>query len=136
MYSRFKRSCISSSPRPATIAISLAMLLLASSVSAEPANRKIGFSVQVSTSGLTKTTVAKISIIHVHPNSQALTAGVKVGDELVTIDNTSVPGNSVFKLKEHMAFVPGVPKKITFKRPTGALYEVIFVRAGKSESGR
>jgi C-terminal processing protease CtpA/Prc len=120
------------------VALTLSVLALAgaSRVEAQPSNKKIGFSVQVMTQGLTKTTVAKISVTQVSPDSQALEAGVALGDEVVKIDNTHVPGNSVFTLKAQMAFVAGVPKRVTFRRATGAQYDVVFVRAAKAKAAR
>ena len=96
---------------------------------AQPPEKKIGFGVQVSTDGFFSATIAKVSVTQVSPDSQALAAGVSVGDEVVKIQEISVPGNSAIKLKEHMDFVPGVPKKITFKRTNGTEYEVVFTRA-------
>jgi hypothetical protein len=43
--------------------------------------------------------------------------------------NIVVPGANDLKLKAHMDFVPGVPKKVTFKRPNGVVYVATFVRA-------
>ena len=129
MNSSLTRSFISTSRRSAAIAISLLGLLCAAGVHAETSEKKIGFSVQVHTEGFLSATVAKISVTQVSPDSQAQSAGVAVGDELVKIQEIIVPGNHGSTLKEHMTFVPGVPKKMTFKRPTGAQYEVVFRRA-------
>jgi len=98
-------------------------------VLAQPPARKIGFGVKVMTDGLLSQTVARIEVAKVSPGSQAQAAGVAVGDELVRIDDTPVPGNSAMTLKAHMDFVPGVPKKVTFKRPSGVIYVATFVRA-------
>ena len=56
-------------------------------------------------------------------------AGVVVGDNVVRIEKTVVPGASAFTLKEHMDFVPGVPKTLGFRRANGSVYDVTFVRA-------
>jgi ABC-type sugar transport system substrate-binding protein len=94
----------------------LLWLLLAPTQSAwaQAADKKIGFAIQVSTDGYFSTTVAKVEVTQVSPGSQALAAGVAAGDEVVKIQDITVPGNSAGKLKEHMDFVPGVPKKLTF----------------------
>lgn len=120
----------------AALALSVLALACASRAEAQPSTMKIGFSVQVMTQGLTKTAVAKVSVTKVSPGSQALEAGVAVGDELVRIGTTTVPGNSAFNLKPQMAFVPGVPKRITFRRATGAEYDVVFVRAVGAKDAR
>jgi C-terminal processing protease CtpA/Prc len=98
------------------------------SVLAQPAGKKIGFGVQVSTDGFFSTTIAKVAVTQVSPDSQALVAGVSAGDELVKIQDVKVPGNSAANLKEHMEFVPGVAKKITFKRANGTEFDVVFTR--------
>lgn len=118
-------------PKRRAFAIAGLFLLLAcaTTAQAQPTEKKIGFSVQVSTDGFFSTTIAKVAVTQVSPDSQALAAGVVAGDELVKIQDVTVPGNSAGKLKEHMDFVPGVPKKIIFKRANGSEYEVIFTRA-------
>ena len=96
---------------------------------AQQPEKKIGFGISVSTDGFFSTTIAKVAVTQVSADSQALGAGVAAGDEVVKIQDITVPGNSANKLKEHMDFVPGVPKKITFKRANGTEYEVVFTRA-------
>lgn len=114
---------------PAVIAICMLALMFTQGVAAQPPEKKIGFGVQVYTDGFFSSTVTKITVTQVVAASQALAAGVAVGDELIRIQETVVPGGSATKLKEHMEFVPGVPKKITFKRANGSEYDVVFVRA-------
>ncbi|OYU46010.1 MAG: hypothetical protein CFE44_04455 [Burkholderiales bacterium PBB4] len=96
---------------------------------AQPSEKKIGFGMSVSTDGFFSTTIAKVSVTQVSPDSQALAAGVVAGDEIVKVQDITVPGNSANKLKEHLDFVPGVPKKITFKRANGTEYDVVFTRS-------
>lgn len=98
-------------------------------VRAQQPDKKIGFSIQVGTDGYFSSTIAKVAVTQVNPDSQALAAGVVVGDEIVKIQEITVPGNNASKLKEHLDFVPGVPKKVTFKRANGSKYEVVFRRA-------
>lgn len=120
-----------------TLATASMLVLLASvpMAHAQQTEKKIGFAVQVSTDGFFSTTIAKVAVTQVSPDSQALAAGVAAGDEIVKIQDIPVPGNSATKLKEHMDFVPGVPKKIIFKRLNGSEYEVIFTRAATPKSG-
>lgn len=126
---------MTTSRRAAILSISFLALLGARGAEAQPSEKKIGFTVQVLTDGFVNVTVAKIVVTQVSPDSQALAAGVAIGDEVVKIQETTVPGNSVLKLKEHMAFVPGSPKKMTFKRLTGAQYDVVFVRPAEPKHG-
>lgn len=99
------------------------------SVWAQTAERKIGFSVAVNKESFFSTTVSNVTVTKVTPDSQAQVAGVAPGDEIIKIQGTTVPGNSALKLSSYMDFVPGVPKRITFKRSNGSEYEVVFTRA-------
>lgn len=120
-------------------AVAITSLLLAlipfQEVCAQQSEKKIGLGVQVSTDGFFSSTIAKVAVTQVSPDSQALAAGVAAGDELVKIQGIIVPGNSVTKLKEHMDFEPGVPKKITFRRSNGSEFEVVFTRAVAPKAG-
>ena len=122
--------------KPLLLAL-LVLLLLAplQKAWAQNSDKKIGFAISVSTDGFFSSTIAKVSVTGVGPDSQALAAGVVAGDEIVKIQEITVPGNSATKLKEHMDFVPGVPKKITFKRANGTEYDVVFTRAAALKSG-
>ena len=110
------------------IGISLLALNLLQVAHAQSSDKKIGFGVSVSTDGWFSSTIAKVAVSQVIADTQASVAGVAVGDEVIRIQEVTVPGNSASKLQEHMDFVPGVPKKILFKRPNGSEYEVVFTR--------
>lgn len=118
----------------ATLSV-LAIMGATPALAAAPA-KKIGFAVRVMTRGLTKTTVDAVVVSAVTPNSQAAEAGVAVGDSVARIETTVVPGASVFALKPHMEFKPGVPKTVTFKRANGTPYDVTFVRAATAKGDR
>ncbi len=119
---------------PAAIAICMLALMFTQGAAAQPPEKKIGFGVQVYTDGFFSSTVTKIAVTQVVADSQAQSAGVAVGDELVRVQEAIVPGGSATKLKEHMEFVPGMPKKITFKRANGSEYDVVFTRAALSKN--
>ena len=105
------------------------LLAAAGAATAQAPGKPIGFSIEVSTDGLFSTTVQKVVVTNVVPDSQAQASGLVVGDELVKVQGLVVPGNSATTLKPAMAFVPGVPKKLVFKHGNGAEYEVTFTRA-------
>ncbi len=111
--------------------IALSVLVLASAGAGQAAAppRKIGFGVKVMTDGLLSQTISRIEVTKVSPGSQAQAAGVAVGDEVVKVDDIVVPGANALKLKAHMDFQPGVPKKIGFKHPNGVVYVATFTRA-------
>jgi membrane-associated protease RseP (regulator of RpoE activity) len=116
------------------LAVPLVVAPLQSAWAQQP-EKKIGFGISVSTDGIFSSTIAKVAVTQVTPDSQALAAGVLAGDEIVKIQDITVPGNNAAKLKEHMDFVPGVPKKITFKRATGTEYDVVFTRVVNPKTG-
>jgi C-terminal processing protease CtpA/Prc len=126
----------SSFVRPWMWVLVAALLALAplQQVWAQQPEKKIGFGMAVSTDGYFSTTIAKVTVTQVSPDSQALAAGVVAGDEIVKVQDITVPGNSATKLKEHLDFVPGVPKKLTFKRGNGTEYDVVFTRALAAKS--
>jgi C-terminal processing protease CtpA/Prc len=102
---------------------------------AQPTEKKIGFGMSVSTDGFFSSTIAKVAVTQVSPDSQALAAGVTEGDEIVKVQDITVPGNSATKLKDHLDFVPGMPKKIRFKRSNGTEFDVVFTRALAPKTG-
>jgi predicted metalloprotease with PDZ domain len=118
----------------AAIVIGLFALVFIQGAAAQPPEKKIGFGIQVYTDGFFSSTVTRIAVTQVVADSQAQSAGVAVGDELVRVQETVVPGGSATKLKEHLEFVPGVAKKITFRRANGSEYDVVFVRAAAPKS--
>ena len=137
MHFSFPSSLFASIRKPVAGAslVLLALFTPFQSAWAQPAEKKIGFAISVSTDGFFSSTIAKVAVTQIAPDSQALAAGVTAGDEVVKVQEITVPGNSATKLKEHMDFVPGVPKKITFKRANGTEYDVVFTRAAAAKSG-
>lgn len=111
--------------------IALSILVLASAGAGQAAAppRKIGFGVKVITDGLLSQTISRIEVTKVSPGSQAQAAGVAVGDEVVKVDDIVVPGTNALKLKAHMDFQPGIPKKIGFRHPNGVVFVATFTRA-------
>jgi predicted metalloprotease with PDZ domain len=109
------------------------VLLIAATGSAASAQDQpkpsIGFGVKVFTEGLFGTTVSKVLVTQVAPDSQAQSAGLAVGDELIRVQGVQVPGGNALALKPLMEFVPGEPKKLVFKRPSGAEYEATLTKA-------
>ena len=112
-----------------SLALSLISALLARPAAAtEPISKPIGLSVEVDTDSLFGGKVNKILVTKVAPASQALVAGVAAGDEVVQVQGKVVPGAEARVLKPQMEFVPGQPKRITFKRIDGSIYEVTFTK--------
>ncbi|OYT86634.1 MAG: hypothetical protein CFE46_14255 [Burkholderiales bacterium PBB6] len=93
-----------------------------------PAKPGIGMALKVETEGLLGLTVAKVVVSEVKPGSQAEAAGVLAGDQIVRVEGQQVPGGNALSLRPHMNFVPGEPKKIVFRHPSGTEFEVTLVK--------
>lgn len=93
-----------------------------------PAKPAIGMSLKVETEGLLGLTVAKVVVSEVKPGSQAEAAGVLAGDQVVRVEGQQVPGGNALSLRPHMNFVPGEPKKLVFRHPSGTEFEVTLVK--------
>ncbi len=109
--------------------LALAALLAAGTAFADDKPAPIGMSLKIHAEGFFSTTVVKATVESLVPDSQALKAGLAVGDELLRVQGITVPGNKADVLKPHMKFEPGVPKKLAFKRADGSEYEVTLIRA-------
>jgi C-terminal processing protease CtpA/Prc len=95
---------------------------------AQQPSGRIGFSLKVQADGIFNPKVTKVVVELVEPGSQAQTAGLALGDELIKVQDVEVPGTDASVLKPHMAFVSGKPKKLVFRRPNGQTYEATLVK--------
>ena len=112
------------------IALSVATLLgltITQATAQQPSGR-IGFSLKVQADGFFNPKVTKVVVELVEPGSQAQTAGLALGDELIKVQDIEVPGTDASVLKPHMEFVSGKPKKLLFRRPNGQTYEATLVK--------
>ena len=97
-------------------------------VKAQQPSGRIGFSLKVQADGFFKPKVTNVVVDLVEPGSQAQTAGLAPGDELIKVQDIEVPGTDASVLKPHMEFVSGKPKKLVFRRPNGQTYAVTLVK--------
>jgi|LauGreSuBDMM15SN_2_FD.fasta_scaffold388584_2 C-terminal processing protease CtpA/Prc len=112
------------------VALSVSTLLgstITQATAQQPSGR-IGFSLKVQADGFFNPKIAKVVVERVEPGSQAQTAGLALGDELIKVQDVEVPGNDASVLKPHMEFVSGKPKKLVFRRPNGQTYEATLVK--------
>ena len=65
----------------------------------------LGFSLQVHADGFFKPKVIKVLVNLVESGSQAETAGLALGDELIRVQDLSLPGTDTVFLKPHMEFL-------------------------------
>lgn len=113
-------------PKALRLACAVALGLACLAAGAQP--RPIGFSLQVSTDGILSPKVVKAVVGKVAEDSQAKAAGLAAGDELIKVEGIDVPGNGAYTLKPHMEFVPGKPKRLTFRRADGSTYEATLTK--------
>lgn len=95
---------------------------------AQQPSGRIGFSLKVQADGFFNPKVTKVVVELVEPGSQAQTAGLALGNELIKVQDVEVPGTDASVLKPHMEFVSGKPKKLVFRRPNGQTYEATLVK--------
>jgi C-terminal processing protease CtpA/Prc len=84
---------------------------------------RFGFGLQIQADGFFNPKVIKVLVNLVELGSQAHTAGLSLGDELIRVQDFSIPGTDTALLKPHMNFVQGMPKMLVFRRPNGQTYE-------------
>jgi hypothetical protein len=88
----------------------------------------LGFSLQVHADGFFKPKVIKVLVNLVESGSQAETAGLALGDELIRVQDLSLPGTDTVFLKPHMEFLKDTPKKLVLRKPNGQTYEAILIK--------
>ena len=86
-------------------------------------SEKSGFGLKVHADGFFNPKVIKVLVNLVEPGSQAHAAGLLLGDELIRVQDLSLPGTDTALLKPHINFVQGMAKRLVFKRPNGETYE-------------
>lgn len=106
----------------------LVLVMLATYPVAHQFSGVLGFSLQVHADGFFKPKVIKVLVNLVESGSQAETAGLALGDELIRVQDLSLPGTDTVFLKPHMEFFKDTPKKLVFRKPNGQTYEAILIK--------
>lgn len=86
-----------------------------------------GFGVAVAGSGYINPTVKSITVDSIEPNSPASEQSMAVGDQVIQVESTEVPGRKASELKALMQKRPGESVRLRLKRPTGEIYSVTLV---------
>ena len=110
------------------LSVCMAFGLTITQATAQQPSGRIGFSLKVQADGFFNPKVTKVVVELVEPGSQAQTAGLALGDELIKVQDIEVPGTDASVLKPHMEFVSGKSKKLVFRRPNGQTYEATLVK--------
>jgi C-terminal processing protease CtpA/Prc len=109
--------------RTVQLSFLVAFVLVVTHPVALQVSEKFGFGLQVQADGFFNPKVIKVLVNLVEPGSQAHTAGLSLGDELIRVQDFSLPGTDTALLKPHMNFAQGMPKRLVFRRPNGQTYE-------------
>ncbi len=86
-----------------------------------------GFVGKVRGSGFLNPTVSSVLVDSIVPNSPAAQKGVAVGDEIVQVEKTDVPGHKASELKPLIEKQVGETLHLKLKRPNGETYSVSMV---------
>lgn len=88
-----------------------------------------GFSTTIRLSGIFPPTLASVTVDGVEPKSPAAEKSIAVGDEIIQVENTEVPGHKASELKPLMQKQVGEVLHLKLKRANGETYSVSLVAA-------
>jgi C-terminal processing protease CtpA/Prc len=108
----------------------LVLIFVWTSMAAAGEKGWFGFGVKVAGEGFfLNPTVRSITIESIAPNSPAAGQHIGVGDEIIQVENTEVPGRKASELKPLMQKQVGETVRLRLKRPTGETYSVTLTAA-------
>ena len=112
--------------RTVQISFLVALVMVVTQPAALQVSERFGLGLQVQADGYFNPKVIKVLVNLVEPGSQADTAGLSLGDELIRVQDLSLPGTDMALIKFHIDFFQGMPKTLVFRRPSGQTYEAIL----------
>ena len=83
-----------------------------------------GFGLKVEGSGFLSFTVKSVTVESIAPHSPASEQHIAVGDEIIQVEETTVPGRRAWELKPLMQKQVGESVHLRLKRPAGETYSV------------
>src|SRR4051812_46815525 len=87
-----------------------------------------GFGVAVKLEGfILNPSLTAVTIDTVEPKSPSAEKAIAVGDEILQVDGTDVPGSKALKLKALMQKEVGQTLHLRLKRPNGETYSVALI---------
>jgi C-terminal processing protease CtpA/Prc len=94
--------------------------------------RVVGFGVTIKGEGFFLNPVlAAVTIDTVDAHSPAAEKGIAVGDEILQLENTPVPGHRALELRPLLQKSVGESLHLRLKRPNGESYSVTLIAAKK-----
>jgi C-terminal processing protease CtpA/Prc len=114
--------------------LALCLLLVAASIDASSAAEKgwFGFGVAIKAEGFFLNPIlTAVTIDTVEARSPAAEKGIAIGDEIVRVGNTDVPGHRALELRSLMQKTVGESLQLKLKRPNGGTYSVTLIAAKK-----
>lgn len=88
-----------------------------------------GFGLKVEGSGFLSFTVKSVTVESIAPHSPASEQHIAVGDEIIQVEETTVPGRRAWELKPLLQKQIGETIHMRLKRPTGQIYSVTLTAA-------
>ena len=88
-----------------------------------------GFGLKVEGSGFLSFTVKSVTVESIAPHSPASEQSIAVGDEIIQVEETTVPGRRAWELKPLLQKQVGDKIHLRLKRPTGQIYSVTLTAA-------
>ena len=86
-----------------------------------------GFGADIKVDGILSPTLVWVKISKVEPASPAAQKGVAVGDEILQVDNTDVPGHKARELKPLMQKQVGETLHLRLKHANGETYSAALI---------
>jgi C-terminal processing protease CtpA/Prc len=83
-----------------------------------------GFGLKVEGSGFLSLTVQSVTVESIAPHSPASEQSIAVGDEIIQVEEMTVPGRRAWELKPLLQKQVGETIHLRLKRPTGETYSV------------
>jgi len=88
-----------------------------------------GFGLKVEGSGFLSLTVHSVTVESIAPHSPASEQSISVGDEIIQVEEMTVPGRRAWELKPLLQKQVGETIHLRLKRQTGETYSVTLTAA-------
>ena len=84
----------------------------------------LGFELNIAGESFFSLTVRSVTVASVTPKSPAAGQAIAAGDEIIQVEQTTVPGRKAWELKPLLQKQVGESVHLKLKRPTGETYSV------------